>query len=93
VNGESAWIEVPQDGQDVKQLELPAPAFVISAADKDGHHGATSGTAAAAEAHSEASAATGKSNDAQPLTIAALAAGILGSILGGTALVQQRRRT
>lgn len=91
VQGEAAWIEVPQDGQDVEQLELPAPGFVISAAAGGGHHGATSATAAADSHPSEAPTAAGKSNNALPL--AALAAGILGSVLGGTALVQHRRRT
>ena len=37
--GESAWIEVPADGQDAEELELPAPSFVITAADETGHDG------------------------------------------------------
>ena len=35
--GEAAWIEVPADGQDGDELELPAPAFVLTAADGGGH--------------------------------------------------------
>ena len=35
--GEAAWIEVPADGQDGEDLELPAPAFVLTAADGGGH--------------------------------------------------------
>jgi uncharacterized protein YcnI len=89
VQGESAWIEVPQDGQDVEELELPAPGLVISKAADGGYHGAT-----AADSHSgEAAAVAPESSGVEALTIAALAAGVLGSVLGGAALVQQRRRT
>lgn len=34
--GESAWIEIPQDGQDAHDLESPAPSITITAAE-DGH--------------------------------------------------------
>ncbi|MCO5214999.1 MAG: YcnI family protein [Thermomicrobiales bacterium] len=33
--GESAWIEIPQDGQDAHDLESPAPSMTITAADDD----------------------------------------------------------
>ena len=42
--GESAWIEVPQDGQDVEELDLPAPSFVISEAGEGGHHATAAAT-------------------------------------------------
>jgi uncharacterized protein YcnI len=87
--GESAWIEVPQDGQDVEELALPAPGLVISKAAEGGHHGATTG-----DSHSaEAPAAAPDSNSGEALTLAALAAGVLGCVLGGVALLRQRRRT
>ena len=35
--GESAWIEVPEDGQDAEELELPAPSVTITAAEGDAH--------------------------------------------------------
>ena len=41
--GESAWIQVPQEGQDEDELELPAPAFVLTAATGGGHHGEEAG--------------------------------------------------
>ena len=78
--GESAWIEVPQDGQDVDELDLPAPSFVVSGAGEGGHH------AAAPAALTE-----DESDDDDALTIAALVAGLLGAVLGGAALVRQRR--
>lgn len=63
---ESAWIEVPRDGQDVGELPLPAPSFVVS---------------------------EGATQQQGVLTYAVLAVGLLGSLLGGVALVRRRRRT
>ncbi|WP_230860104.1 YcnI family copper-binding membrane protein [Actinoplanes aureus] len=81
--GESAWIEVPHDGQNVEDLELPAPGFIISEPAEGMHHHAASGG-------SRFEQAPGGDDS---LTLAALAAGVLGSVLGGAALVRQRRRT
>ncbi|WP_020388767.1 YcnI family protein [Kribbella catacumbae] len=89
--GESAWIEVPQNGQNIKELALPAPALVISMPADSGHHGATSTTGDSQSG--KATAAAPEANDDKPLTYAALAAGVLGSVLGGTVLLRQRRRT
>ncbi|WP_191843771.1 YcnI family protein [Catellatospora chokoriensis] len=87
--GESAWIEVAQDGQNVEELELPAPSFITSEpGEGTAHHMTTD------DAHSEHSAATAPvSGKDRALTFAALAAGALGTLLGGAALVRQRRRT
>lgn len=87
--GESAWIEVPQDGQNVEELELPAPSFIISEPDDGTRHHMTTGSSHA----KEAPATTPASGSGDTLTFAALAAGVLGSVLGGAALVRQRRRT
>ncbi|WP_144127057.1 YcnI family protein [Catellatospora sichuanensis] len=86
--GESAWIEVAQDGRNVEELELPAPRFTTSEPDEGTlHHMTTS------NAHPMHSAATEPlSGTDRALTLAALAAGVLGSVLGGAALVRQRRR-
>lgn len=86
--GESAWIEVPEDGQDAEELELPAPSFVVTEAGEtggDGHDEAGSD-------EPDASEETEKSADGNGLTMAALGAGVLGTVLGGSALVRQRRR-
>lgn len=77
-DGESAWIEVPQDGQDVDELELPAPSFVVGEA--------------ADEAADDKAVDEVDDEDGTALTVAALVAGLLGAVLGGTALVRQRRR-
>ncbi|GIF64090.1 hypothetical protein Ais01nite_21250 [Asanoa ishikariensis] len=79
--GESAWIEVAQDGGSVEDLELPAPSFVIS------------GSVSPEGAHHHAAVAAPASASGGTLAISALVAGILGSLLGGAALVRQRRRT
>lgn len=102
--GESAWIEVPQDGQDVEALELPAPSLVISEAAEGGHHD-VAGTAGPATVASDGEGdghghgdgddgpvAAADSDGADALTVTALAAGLLGAALGGAALVRQRRR-
>ncbi|MEU8076697.1 YcnI family protein [Catellatospora citrea] len=87
--GEAAWIEVAQDGQNVAELELPAPSFIISEPDEDTAHHPSTG-----DAHSLHSTATAPASGTdRALTLAALAAGVLGSLLGGAALVRQRRRT
>ncbi|MEV4140855.1 YcnI family protein [Dactylosporangium sp. NPDC049742] len=86
--GESAWTEVPQDGKDVGELQLPAPSFVVAAP--------LTGTDGTAGAHNHTltgnSAATPAPARNDTLTLAALAAGTLGALLGGAALVRQRRR-
>lgn len=85
--GESAWIEVPQDGQNVAELELPAPSFTTSEPGQGtAHHSATGG-----DSHAMHTPATTPATD-RTLTLAALAAGVLGSILGGAALIRQRHR-
>ncbi|MEU7826554.1 YcnI family protein [Catellatospora sp. NPDC049133] len=85
--GESAWIEVAQDGQNAEALQLPAPSFITSEPTSGtGHHTSTG------DAHATHAAATAAPGSDRALTIAALAAGLLGSALGGLALVRQRRQ-
>ena len=88
--GESAWIEVPAEGQDGEALELPAPSFVLTAAADDGDGApAVIDTSLAADDGSEVADETGA---VDPWTIGALVVGLVGAGLGGTALVLQRRR-
>jgi uncharacterized protein YcnI len=80
-NGESAWIEVPQDGQNIHELALPAPGFVVSApVGETPHH------AAAATVQPPPPA------PASGVTLAALVAGLVGTGLAAVSLFQQRRR-
>nr|WP_062339442.1 YcnI family protein [Herbidospora sakaeratensis] len=79
--GEAAWTEVPQDGHDVGELELPAPSFVVSEPAGDAHH------------HASARNTQATAGGDGVLTFAALTLGVLGSVLGGAALVRQRHLT
>jgi uncharacterized protein YcnI len=76
--GESAWIEVPEEGQSADELELPAPSVTITAAEGD------------APASEETDAAPESGSD---LGAWGLAAGILGVLVGAFAVVQARRRS
>jgi uncharacterized protein YcnI len=84
--GEAAWTEVPQDGQNIGELESPAPGFVLSApAGATNHHAAPGSTQLAA-------APAPAPGPVDGITLAALLTGIVGSVLGGVALFRQRRR-
>ena len=99
--GGSAWLEVPADGQDPHALERPAPAFVVTAAQAHGH-GHDASFDAGSDAGSTGAAAASTSRTGAPeveaqgrstaLSVGALALGAVGAVLGGSALVLQRRR-
>lgn len=89
--GESAWIEVAADGQDEADLELPAPTIVLSAAEGGGHHDEAAADISTAAASTDGESDTSDGTDA--LVLGALGVGVLGAVLGGAALVLQRRRT
>ena len=102
--GETAWTEVPAEGQDGEELEHPAPAFEITEAeDGDGHDSAASDShedaeedAASAEPANASTTDDGDDGDdggaGTTLGIIGLVLGALGLAAGGTALVQVRRR-
>jgi uncharacterized protein YcnI len=77
--GEAAWIEVPEDGQTEDDLELPAPSVTI--------------TAAEGEAHGSEQVEEDDGDDGTDLGAWGLGAGVLGILIGATAVVQARRRT
>ena len=94
--GETAWTEVPADGQDSDELESPAPAFEILPASGAGNHADETADetadepdpgAAAGAAHDEGGE-DGDGSDA--LGWAGLAAGLLGLAAGGLALARTR---
>lgn len=94
---ESAWIEVAEGEVDPADLEMPAPTFVVTEAAGDGDaHGAHGGGDADPASLDAPDAADETDGDRQAagapvLGIAGLALGLLGAVLGGTALVRQRR--
>lgn len=94
--GETGWVEVPADGQDADELESPAPAFEIVAAEAGGHGDDASAERAADEAAEAPEGSTDETvaadaGDASPaLGWAGLVAGLLGLAAGGLALARTR---
>lgn len=80
--GETAWSEVPASGQSEDDLEHPAPAFEVTAADTDIH----------ASASADTSDDDGSDDDGSGVAIAGLVVGLLGLALGAVALVRTRGR-
>lgn len=80
--GETAWVEVPTGSQDPEELEHPAPAVTITAAEEASAHGAGSVEGETETAGVSSSALGG----------VGLGVGLLGLIAGGAALVRVRRR-
>ena len=94
--GESAWIEVPAEGQSADDLELPAPGFTITAGGDDGHDDEADGAAETAAGEAASRRPLDEADDADDgdaLSAWALGAGVLGVLLGGAALLQGRRRS
>jgi periplasmic copper chaperone A len=87
--GETAWIEVPGEGQDPDELASPAPAFEITADETSGHQ---EPAAAAGESGGGTAAAAGDAGETDPLALGALGVGLLGLLAGTAAIVLQRRR-
>jgi uncharacterized protein YcnI len=85
VKGETAWSEIPAEGQDAEELEHPAPAVTVTEATDDGHGGAAT--------EPEAEADDSDSDDGNGLAIAGLVVGAVGIAVGGTALARTRRES
>lgn len=90
---EAAWIEVAGDGQSEDDLERPAPAFAITAAESGGHHEPAAVTDTAASEGDTGSKPAADAEETDPLVLGALGLGVLGVLMGGAAIVLQRRRT
>ena len=84
--GETAWIEVPEEGEDAEALEHPAPAFEVLPAEESGSEAA----ATSDEPVQEASAET-EDGSSDVLSWVALGVGALGLVVGGAALARSRR--
>lgn len=99
--GETGWVEVPAEGQDADELESPAPAFEIVAAEGGGHGDDAAAEPAADEAETtddgettETTEAAADAGDSSPaLGWAGLVAGLLGLAAGGLALAWSRSRS
>ena len=93
--GETAWTEVPTDGQDEDELESPAPSFTILPASGGGHgDGAAEQASADADAPDADEVGDDESDDgSSALGWAGLVAGLLGLVAGGLALARTRSTT
>lgn len=86
--GETAWTQVPAEGQDEDELENPAPSFTVLPARDEGHHGEA---AESEDSHDEATEAEdGDADGSSALGWAGLVAGLLGLAAGGLALARTR---
>ena len=96
--GETRWIQIPAEGESEEDLEEPAPAIVLSAA--EGEHGGAAAEHGAAPESEPASAEVDTAgatveDDSAPewLTIVALVLGALGLVAGVAGLTAARRRS
>jgi len=89
VSGEHAWIQIAAEGQDPHDLDSPAPTISVvePSGSGDGHDQGDKGS----DGH-EHSASDKSDGLKDPFSILALIAGILGLLLGGTALIVSRKK-
>lgn len=90
--GESAWVQIPAEGQDPHELELPAPALAVVAAGESAHGSGAVEEADAAAQPAPASDEQAQSGEQTPLVVAALVVGGLGLIAGALALIRGRQQ-
>jgi uncharacterized protein YcnI len=93
--GETAWIEIPEEGQSEDELEAPAPSIeVTEAIDGDGHaedNAATESEGSEAAESSESTTGDADDGETSPVTWVALGVGVVGLVTGGVALARTRR--
>src|SRR5690606_8221057 len=95
-----AWVQVPADGEDGHDLELPAPLFTLTAAEGDGPDDAAEPVADGSGSDGSEDAAAGASGDAvsaaagpaPALTWTALVLAAAGLVLGALGFVRSRPR-
>jgi periplasmic copper chaperone A len=95
--GQTRWIQIPAEGESAEELEDPAPAVVLTAAE-GGHGGASASEEEQSSAQPAASvqtASVSSEDDGAPmwLAITALAVGALGLLAGVGGLMAGRRRS
>jgi uncharacterized protein YcnI len=88
--GETAWTQVPADGEDAEELENPAPSFTILPASGEDHHGEEAAEEVAEEPAEESAEPAEDDDGSSALGWAGLVAGLLGLAAGGLALARTR---
>ncbi|WP_407319711.1 YcnI family protein [Isoptericola halotolerans] len=107
-DGEAAWVQVAEDGQDPHGLDMPAPLIEVTAADGDGHGddaadettedvaddaGSSEADTSGTGTASAADASAGTDGaGTSAVTWAALGLGAIGAVLGLVALLRTRSR-
>ena len=87
--GETGWVQIPEDGQDGHDLDAPAPSVDVIAANEDSSHAGSA--RASADAHSDETVASAVS-DQTPLVVTSLAVGSIGFIVAVIALLRGRKQ-
>jgi uncharacterized protein YcnI len=90
--GETAWVQLPEEGQSADELEHPAPSIVLTAAEtaEAPVEGAAADTEPAAAAEDGAASASATGTGTSALTWIALALGAGGLVLGLLAFLRSR---
>jgi periplasmic copper chaperone A len=92
--GQTRWIQIPAEGESPDDLESPAPAVTLEAAE-GGHGGGAAAEAEGSEpaAQVQTAGALADDDDGAPvwLAVVALAVGAAGLLAGGAALAASRR--
>ncbi len=92
--GETAWVEIPEEGQDPDDLAAPAPAVeVVEAATGEATSDETATDGAATDGAATDDATEGAASDeagTPVLSVVALVLGALGVLVGGLALARTR---
>jgi periplasmic copper chaperone A len=99
--GQTGWIQIPQEGESAEELEEPAPAITLTAAEGGDGGGAADDSASGQGAETEpaanvqAAAVAGDDDEGAPvwLAVVALGVGALGLAAGIAGLMAGRRRT
>ncbi|MGO1851658.1 YcnI family copper-binding membrane protein [Microbacterium sp.] len=90
--GETAWVQIPEDGQDDHDLDAPAPSVDVVAASDAASHGHDDSTEVTADGHDEDSTPAAAPADQTPLVITSLAVGGIGLIIAVIALLRGRKK-
>lgn len=88
--GQTDWAQIPAEGQDPHELEAPAPSYTVTEASDEGDHHGEGTDVSAASNDSPQTAETAGDSASQVPGYLGLAAGVLGLILGGLALLRTR---
>lgn len=88
--GETAWVQIPEAGQDAHALDAPSPSVTVLAASGDGGHDDTASVETTGQV--DESSAAAPAADQTPLVITSLAVGALGLIVALVALFRRPKK-